>query len=146
MRKKKIHFFYQDVRVALQNREALKTFLIKLFRKEQTALTSLNVVFCSDEGLLEINRQYLQHNYFTDIITFPLSAEGTPVEAELYISIDRVRENAKENKISFKDELHRVIFHGCLHLVGYNDKSSQQIKKIREREDYYLRLYVKQNK
>lgn len=146
MRNKKIHFFYQGVRVALQNREGLKSFLIKLFKMEQTALTSLNVIFCSDESLLEMNRHYLQHNYFTDVITFPLSAKGAPVEAELYISIDRVKENARENKISFKDELHRVVFHGCLHLVGYNDKSSQQIKKIREREDYYLRLYVKYNK
>lgn len=146
MRNKKIHFFYQGVRVGLQNREGLKSFLIKLFKKEQTALTSLNVIFCSDDGLLEMNRQYLQHNYYTDIITFLLSAKGTPVEAELYISIDRIRENAQLNKTSFKNELHRVIFHGCLHLAGYNDKSSQQIKKIREREDYYLRLHVKHNK
>ena len=141
MRNEKIHFFYQDVRFAFQNREALKAFLIKLFRKEQTPLASLNVIFCSDDDLLEINRHYLHHNYYTDIITFPLSQKGNPVKAELYISIDRVKDNAMQNKSSFKKELHRVIFHGCLHLTGYNDKSSQQIKKIREREDHYLRLY-----
>jgi len=141
MRNRKIHFFYQDVRFAFKNREALKAFLIKLFRKEQITLASLNVIFCSDDDVLEINRKYLHHNYYTDIITFPLSQKGNPVEAELYISIDRVKDNAKQNKSSFKNELHRVIFHGCLHLKGYNDKSSQQIKKIREREDYYLRLY-----
>lgn len=146
MRNRKIHFFYQDVKPAFQKREALKAFIIKFFRKEQTDLEYLNIIFCSDEELLAINRQYLQHNYYTDIITFPLSSKGTPVEAELYISIDRVRENARQNKTTFKNELHRVIFHGCLHLIGYNDKSSQQIKKIREREDHYLRLYVKNNK
>lgn len=142
MRNKKIRFFYQNVRVILQNREELKTFLIKLFKWERTAFASLNVIFCSDDGLLEMNRQYLQHDYYTDIITFPLSQKGAPVEAELYISVDRVKENAKQNKTSFKNELLRVIFHGCLHLTGYNDKSSQQIRKIREREEHYLRLYV----
>lgn len=106
-------------------------------------LQNINIIFCTDEALLAINRNFLQHDYFTDIITFPLSAKGEPVNAELYISIDRVKDNAKQGAVSFWEELHRVIFHGCLHLTGYNDKSSQQIKKMREREDHYLRLYSK---
>lgn len=141
MRNSKIHFFYQDVKFVFKQRLYLKDFLIKLFKSEKTALGSLNIIFCSDDELLQINRQFLQHNYYTDIITFPLSVNGEPIDAELYISIDRVRDNAKQNKRSFNNELHRVIFHGCLHLTGYNDKSSQEIKKIREREDHFLRLY-----
>lgn len=113
-----------------------------LFKKEGCMLRSLNVIFCTDDALLVINRDFLNHDYYTDIITFPINKDKSGLEAELYISIDRVKENAKEGKVSFKEELHRVIFHGCLHLVGYNDKSSQQIKKMREREDHYLRLYL----
>lgn len=146
MRNNSIHFFYQDVQFGFPNRTFLKGFLKKLFAKEQTPLQSLNVIFCTDEELLSINARFLNHHYYTDIITFPLSQKGDPVEAELYISIDRVRDNARLNKTSIKQELHRVIFHGCLHLTGYNDKSSQEIKIIREREDHYLRLYAKMNK
>ena len=113
-----------------------------LFKKEGSMLRSLNVIFCTDDALLVINRDFLNHDYYTDIITFPINKDKSSVEAELYISIDRVKENAKEGNVSFKEELHRVIFHGCLHLVGYNDKSSQQIKEMREREDHYLRLYL----
>jgi len=141
MQNKKTYFFYQGVRFRFLNRNTLKVFIEKLFRLERKQLKQLNVIFCTDEALLKINREFLKHDYYTDIITFPLSSEGQPVEAELYISIDRVRENAKKQEINFSMELHRVIFHGCLHLTGYNDKSSQQIKKIREREDHYLRLY-----
>jgi len=141
MQDKKIQFFYQDVRISFTKRNTLKVFIEKLFLLEKKRLKNLNVIFCTDESLLAINREFLDHDYYTDIITFPLSSKGKPVEAELYISVDRVRENAKKQDIRFSTELHRVIFHGCLHLTGYNDKSSQQIKKIREREDHYLRLF-----
>ncbi len=137
----RVNFFYQDVKPSFSGRTALKGFLKKLFLKEDQKLKELNVIFCTDEALLQINRDFLNHDYYTDIITFPLSAGAEPIEAELYISVDRVRDNATEAGIYFKEELHRVIFHGCLHLVGYGDKSSQQIKKMREREDHYLRLY-----
>lgn len=110
---------------------------------EQCVLSNLNIIFCTDKALLQINRDFLQHDYYTDIITFPINQSKASIEAELYISIDRIRDNAKTAAVSFKEELHRVIFHGCLHLTGYNDKSSQQIKKMREREDHYLRLYLK---
>ncbi len=136
-------FFYQEVRFNFPQRTILKKFIEKLFRNEKLRLQQINIIFCTDDALLEINKGFLQHDYYTDIITFPLSGKGEPVTAELYISIDRVRENAKAVGSSFLSELHRVIFHGCLHLTGYNDKSSQQIKKMREREDHYLRLYAK---
>ncbi len=142
MLKAAVNFFYQDVKFVFTNRRKLKSFLGNLFKKEGLRLESLNVIFCTDVALLEINRDFLQHDYFTDIITFPLNRKNEPIQAELYISIDRIRDNAKRGNVSFKEELHRVIFHGCLHLSGYGDKSSQQIKKMREREDYYLRLYL----
>lgn len=141
MQKAVVNFFYQDVQFSFADRRKLKAFLSRFFPKEGKQLTSLNIIFCTDDALLEINRNFLQHDYYTDIITFPLSEKGQPIVAELYISIDRVKDNAQNGNNSFKEELHRVIFHGCLHLIGYGDKSSQQIKKMREREDHYLRLY-----
>jgi len=144
MQPARVNFFYQDVKFSFSNRTAVKEFLRKLFLKEGHKLDELNIIFCTDDALLEINRNFLQHDFYTDIITFPLSAVSESIQAELYISIDRVRDNAQQAAVSFKEELHRVIFHGCLHLAGYGDKSSQQIKKMREREDHYLRLYAKQ--
>ena len=141
MQNKRVKYFYEGTDFPFSDRKALKRFIESVFRKEEATLKNLNIIFCTDKFLLEMNRQHLQHNYYTDIITFPLSVKGNPIEAELYISIERVRENAKLNKTSFRKELHRVIFHGCLHLTGYNDKSSQQIRMIREREEYYMRLY-----
>lgn len=136
-----VQFFFNEVQVQLQNRRGLKLFLCSIFHKEGMVLNHLNVIFCSDKFLLQINRDFLSHDYYTDIITFPLSKRSEPLHSELYISVDRVRANAKDLGVSLKKELHRVVFHGCLHLCGYSDKSSQQIKKMREREDYYLRLY-----
>jgi rRNA maturation RNase YbeY len=140
MEKALVNFFYQEIQFSFSNRTELK-YLAGLFKSEKKQLQSLNIIFVSDKALLEINRNFLQHDYYTDIITFPISPKGKPIQAELYISIDRVRDNAVREGVSFKEELHRVIFHGCLHLAGYGDKSSQQIKKMREREDNYLRLY-----
>lgn len=137
----RVNFFYQKVKPSFSNRTVVKGFLEKLFLKEGHKLKELNIIFCTDEALLQINRDFLKHDYYTDIITFPLSTGPEPVQAELYISIDRVGDNARQGGVSFKEELHRVIFHGCLHLTGYGDKSSQQIKKMRERENHYLRLY-----
>jgi probable rRNA maturation factor len=137
----KVHFFFNEVVVSLQQRKALKTAIERLFRKENTRLKNLNIIFCTDEFLLGINKGFLKHNFYTDIVTFYYSSPDDPVEAELYISCDRISDNAQKLQVSLKSELHRVIFHGCLHLCGYGDKTSQQIKMMREREDYYLRLY-----
>jgi rRNA maturation RNase YbeY len=141
MTQEPIRFFYQAPAFFFPQRNKLKRFLKTLVKREGKGLESIRIIFCTDVQLLAINRQFLQHNYFTDIITFPFSGKGEPLEAELYISIDRIRSNAADWQTSVQRELHRVIFHGVLHLCGYNDKSSQQIKKMREREDYYLRLY-----
>jgi probable rRNA maturation factor len=127
--------------ISLEERNRLKQFLITLFKKEKKPLAELRYIFCSDRRLLEINRQFLQHDFYTDIITFPLSDPGQPITGEIYISIDRVRDNAREFGSSVKKELHRVIFHGALHLCGYKDKSLGEEKLMRKMEDKYLTLF-----
>lgn len=124
----------------LQQRTTLKAFIEQRFKKEGVKLRSLHFIFCSDDYLLEVNRQFLQHDYYTDIITFNLASDKA-VEAEVYISIDRVRENATKYATSFKEELHRVIFHGVLHLCGYKDKTRNQEKEMRRKESAYLGDY-----
>ena len=101
----------------------------------------ISVVFCSDAYLLEMNRTYLQHDYFTDIITFDYceaERSGRRVSGDLFISVDTVRANARELGTAFEDELHRVIIHGVLHLLGYEDKSIDNQRIMRSKEDYYL--------
>jgi len=93
-----------------------------------------------------MNKQFLNHPDYTDILTFPLSDKNQPIEGEIYISIDRIKYNSLIFNTSFKSEFLRVVFHGALHLCGYNDHSSQEIKKMRERENHYLRLYKDENK
>ena len=127
--------------VSLRERTRLKQFIIKLFRQEKKPLAELSYIFCSDQYLLDINRQFLQHDFYTDIITFPLSDPGQPISGEIYISVDRVRDNAREFGSSIRQELLRVIFHGALHLCGYKDKSLRDEKLMRKMEDKYLSLY-----
>lgn len=137
-----IQFFTQNAKVNLRNRLRLKRFILSLFRSEHQALSSLNIIFCTDEALRLINNQYLNHDYYTDIITFDLTPTQTaPIEAELYISIDRVRDNARQLRQTIQHELHRVIFHGALHLCGYGDKSPREEKQMREKENHYLSRY-----
>ena len=138
--KSKVCFFFQNVNTTLSRRTILKENIRSIFKKEGKKLASLNCIFCSDKTLLEFNRDYLKHDFYTDIITFDLS-ENEAIEAEIYISIDRVRENAQKLGIPFKSELPRVIIHGILHLCGYNDKTKVEKKRIREKEDYYLNIY-----
>ena len=133
--------FHELVPVSLKQRKPLKFFINHLFQKERKKLQSLDIIFCSDEYLLEINKQHLQHNFYTDIITFDLSDSPSSIIGELYISIDRVRDNATTLNISFTTELLRVIFHGALHLCGYKDKKLSDIKIIRQKEDDYLKSY-----
>ncbi len=138
----KICFFFQETSFGLQNRAILKKFIESIFKKERRTLESLNYVFCTDKVLLGINREYLAHNEYTDIITFELSDKGQPVLGEIYISIDRVRENSVIHKTTFKSEFHRVVFHGALHLCGYTDKTTKDRDRMRLKEDFYLNLYI----
>ena len=139
----KVVFRYADRRLGLENKTLIKAFVATVFKKEKQPLGSITYVFCSDEFLLQINRDFLQHDYYTDIITFGISEKGEPVAAEIYISIDRVKDNARSLGESFKNEICRVIFHGALHLCGYKDKKKSEIALMRAKEDQYLRLYQK---
>jgi rRNA maturation RNase YbeY len=130
-------------KISLKDRRILKTTLAALFKKEKKKLAELHYIFVSDDRLLEINRQFLQHDFYTDIITFPLSEPGQPISGEIYISVDRVRENAREFGGTVKEELLRVIFHGALHLCGYKDKTTPQQREMRQLEEKYLALYQK---
>ncbi|HEX2534685.1 MAG TPA: rRNA maturation RNase YbeY [Chitinophagaceae bacterium] len=136
-----IRFHYLFPSFTFPNRTKVKGFLYELCRKEGKAVDQLNYIFCDDHYLLEINRQYLQHDTYTDIITFPLSSKNAPLLSDIYISIPRVKENAKQFQTTFQKELHRVLFHGALHLCGYKDKSPADSKRMRAKEEEYLRRY-----
>ena len=139
----KINFYFLDRNPVLKDRKKLKLFLSKLFTKEKTQLVNLSYIFCSDEHLLGINKDFLKHDFYTDVITFDLSASKDEVEGEVYVSIDRIKDNAKQLQVSFNEEFHRVMFHGALHLCGYKDKTKGNIIDMRAAEDKYLRLYFK---
>jgi probable rRNA maturation factor len=139
--KSAIYFFFETP-VSLKDRTGIKKLVASVFRAESVAVSSLNYIFCTDKRLLKINQDFLKHDFYTDIITFELNPKGQPIEGEIYISIDRVRENAISHGVSFKEELLRVILHGGLHLCGYKDKTVSQVKQIRQKEDFYLSKYA----
>lgn len=136
-----IHFSFQKPATII-NRNKLKKFIESIFISNKKKLKSLNYILCSDEYLLEINQQYLMHDEFTDIITFDLSEDQENISAEIYVSIDRVKENALIYKTSILQELHRVIFHGALHLCGFKDKKPKEISEMRKQEDKLLNNYL----
>lgn len=135
-----VKFFFTDQRFYFPARTVLKSNINTLVRKEGFRLESLNIVFCSDDYLLRINRDFLKHDFYTDIITFDYSEKGK-LSGELYISIDRVRDNSRALSETFKREIHRVIFHGVLHLCGYKDKNKKDQTQMRIKEEQYLRLF-----
>ena len=134
--------FYFKQKITLKNRKQLKLFITSVFKEEAKSLSSLNYIFCNDEALLKINKQYLGHDYYTDIISFNLSeTKAGPTIGEIYISTDRVKENASYLSVPLNQELHRVIFHGALHLCDYKDKTAKQRKLMRTKEEFYLTKY-----
>ena len=135
-----IQFFYQIPVPELKNRKKLKKFLISLSDMENKHIRELAVIFCTDEYLIEINRAHLKHNFYTDIITFDYSLKNA-IRGEIYISVERVRDNAMLHKTSRIEEIHRVLFHGLLHLCGYKDKLKQDKLKMTAKEDFYLARY-----
>lgn len=138
-----VHFFSADVKAPALPRTKLKSFINELFIKEGKELDELAYVFCSDEYLLNINQQFLNHDYYTDILTFDISENKKSVNGEIYISIDRVKDNARQLGETISNELLRVIFHGALHLTGYQDKTKAQQKEMRAKEDYYIKKFHK---
>jgi len=140
----KISFNYADRKLALQKKQHTKDVIEFLFKQQKQRLDSLSYVFCSDEYLLGINQSFLKHNYYTDIITFDLSESNNQgITGEVYISIDRVKENAVNQKTTFTNEILRVIFHGALHLCGYKDKTKEQKVIMRSLEDKYIKQWQK---
>lgn len=133
----KIELFYEDTQSLKLHRLTLNKYVKILINRELKKIGQISVILCSDKYLLEINIEYLKHNYYTDIITFNY-VEGKVISGDLFISVDRVKENSTEFNTGFIKELYRVIFHGILHLIGYNDKTEEEQKLMREKEDLYL--------
>lgn len=136
-----IDFFCEGVSFPLENTGIIEQWIIETLALEQKEYLQIHFIFCSDEYLLNINKTHLNHNYFTDVITFCLSDK--PIEADIFISVDRVRENSISYKTSFLMELHRVIIHGILHCAGYEDSTEKLKLKMREKEDFYLSKLTK---
>jgi len=134
-----IHFFNEGTAFKLPHPRKTSSWIKKVVRSESSEVGDLNYIFCSDKYLLGVNQQYLNHDTYTDIITFGLS-DGATIEGDIYISIPRVRENARLQKVSFHDELDRVIIHGILHLLGYSDKTPRKKALMRKKEDACLSL------
>jgi probable rRNA maturation factor len=144
MQNKQVYFHYADAKPLFSNKRLLQDFIPVIFKKEGKKLESLSFIFCSDNYLLEINKHFLKHDYYTDIISFDLSEpKSALISGEIYISVDRVKENAKDMRISFEEEMKRVLFHGTLHLCGYRDKRKADVQQMRVKEDEYLKLFEK---
>jgi rRNA maturation RNase YbeY len=133
-----ISFFEEDIRYKLKNKTLVRQWIKDTIGAEGFKLKELNYIFCSDAYLLTLNQQYLDHDTYTDIITFDNSEVEGDIVGDIFISIERIRENAIKFGHSETDELHRVIIHGALHLVGYTDKSVVTKKKMTQKEDEYL--------
>lgn len=127
-----------DIRFLLKDKLKIKKWIRECAIEENKPISFISFNFCSDEYILELNNSALKHNYYTDIITFELNVKNEPIEGDIYISIDRIKDNAKNLNEFFLNELHRVIIHGVLHLCGYKDKSQKDAKTMRDKENYYL--------
>lgn len=135
-----IHFFYEDLPETV-NTEYI-SWLEDLISNEEKKLGSINYIFCDDEYLLKVNQDYLQHDYYTDIITFD-NVKGKTIAGEIFVSLQRVSDNASTLSKNYEEELRRVLAHGILHLCGYKDKSEQEEAEMRNKEDFYLKRFRK---
>lgn len=133
-----IFFFTEDISYVLKNKTSLRKWISQAILNEGKATGELNFILCSDEYLLSINREYLNHDTYTDIITFDNSENTGTISGDIFISIDRVNENALKFGVSPANELHRVMIHGVLHLLGYKDKRPEEKALMRQKEDQYL--------
>jgi len=133
-----ITFHEEDISYKLKHKTAVRKWITDTIVAEGYKLSELTYIFCTDEYLLQINRQYLDHDTYTDIITFDNSDEEGVIVGDIFISIERIRENAGKFNVTEAHELHRVLIHGALHLLGYTDKSTADKKKMTSKEDFYL--------
>lgn len=137
-----VRFFCEDVAFDIPNPQKTKNWVRKAIDLENCSPGEINFIFCSDKYLLSINKQYLNHNTYTDIVTFDTSEEKDVISGDIYISVDRIKENAGRYDATFQHELLRVLIHGVLHLVGYGDKSQRQKSEMRRKEETYLSLWT----
>lgn len=134
-----IRFFCEDVKFNLKDKLKVKRWVKNIILQQEAKLGDINIIFCSDEYLLNVNKKHLNHNYYTDIITFNYNTKS--INGDLFISIDRVFENADKENVPRETETLRVIIHGVLHLLGFNDKTKKEKTIIRAKEDESLKLY-----
>ncbi len=134
-----VSYFFEDTPFVFKGRRFNNQWLRMVAESEVCRLGALGIIFCSDRYILDINQKYLQHDYFTDIITFDYR-EGNVLSGDLFISVDSVRENALEYGTTFEDELNRVMVHGVLHLAGYDDHTEEEQRIMRQKENYYLQM------
>jgi probable rRNA maturation factor len=137
----KIHFHEHETRSKLLHRRALKQFLLSLFDTEGRVIDRVDIIFCSNEYLLTLNKGFLNHDYFTDTLSFILSGKKDPVIGELYISVDMINSNSAMYKVKYQDELLRVIIHSCLHLCGYVDKPAKKYREMISRQESWLKRW-----
>ena len=137
-----VNYFFEDTDFRFKGRRQNNAWLKAVAGLEKKKLGQINIIFCSDDYILQVNKKYLQHDYFTDIITFDY-CEGETLSGDLFISVDSVRENSVYYKTDFTEELDRVIVHGLLHLIGYDDHSEEEQKTMRSKENQYLQIHVK---
>ena len=136
-----IHFFSEEIPFTLNEKLSRKRWLKKIATNEGFKIKELNYIFCSDEYLYQMNKNYLRHETYTDIITFDNSEKKGDIEGDIFISIDRVRENAKTHTQELETEMNRVLAHGLLHLMGYKDKTQEEAALMRLKEEEALGLY-----
>jgi len=135
-----INFFLEDTNYKIRKKTLIRNWVLATIKAEKESLDTLNLILTSDNYLHQLNIEHLNHDTLTDIITFEYSEEGEPITSDIFISIDRVKENAKEFKQRQLDEFHRIIIHGTLHLLGYKDKNKADKELMTTKEDYYLSL------
>lgn len=138
--KSSVQFHSQLDDFKLKNKTLIKKTLLELAQKEDARVGTINYIFCSDEYVLELNKTYLDHDYYTDILSFPMNAE--PLEGDIFISVERVKENATTFNTDFTTELYRVIAHGLLHFLGYDDHSDENIRLMRKKENEFIRAMM----
>lgn len=136
-----INFFQEEVSFQLSHQDILKGWISTIIQNAKQSFDTINFIYCSDNYLLEINKEYLDHDYYTDIITFDNKEDdGSALDADIFISIDRVKENATQLNLPYEQELYRVMVHGILHLLGHKDKTEEQKNEMRESEEASLSL------
>jgi len=135
-----IYFHTEEIDFQLETESRFAEWLLLIGEKEEVSIEKITYIFCSDDYLLDVNKTYLNHDYYTDIITFPYK-QGKEIESDIFISIDRVKENASDAGVSFLEELYRVMAHGLLHLIGYGDKTDAEKEVMRSKEDDCIAMF-----